>query len=113
MGSTDEGNILARYQSVVLTVIAFLLAAIVFKLYGPRAMVDRAPTRTEVTEAKKLNDPAARKAALKALADRVPVVWVVGGDVDVSGSVGLDGPVVIESGNVTVDGEVSVENLRY
>lgn len=93
------------YSNVVLTVIALLLAAIAAKLYIPAAQLlgpqIAGPTRGEAIAARKLNDPDLRRARLEELRSRTPVVWVNGGDIDVSGSVDVDN-------TVEVEGEVSI-----
>jgi hypothetical protein len=90
----------SRYSNVMLTLIVLLLGAIVAKLYVPAAQQIgpqfAAPTRGEALAARRIPDPAQRKAAIDELRSRAPSVWIEGGDVDVSGS------------DVTVSGEVTV-----
>jgi len=95
------------YTNAVLTVIALLLAAIVAKLYVP-TLQEIGPrlspfTRGDVIAARQIQDAKARRARLRELQQGAPLVWVAGGDVDVSGST------VEVSNTVEVEGEVSLE----
>lgn len=93
------------YQNIILTIIALLLCAIVAKIYLPAAQLIgpqiSLPTRGDAAAARKIIDPADRRARLEEIRSRVPVVWVSGGEVEVSGSVDVDNTVDIE-------GEVAV-----
>lgn len=88
------------YTNIILTFIALLLGAIVAKLYLPAAQLIgpqmSLPTLGEVAAARKIVDPANRRARLEEIRSRVPVVWVSGGELDVSGSVDVDNTVDIE-----------------
>ena len=88
------------YANVILTVIAVLLAAITAKLYlpgtqqfGPRIGF---PTRGDLAAATEIKDAKIKAARMDELKRQMPVVWIRGGDIDVSGS------------TVTVDGEVEI-----
>jgi len=104
----------SRYQNVMLTLIVLLLAAITVKLYAPPGNPLGPPlapaTRADFAAANKIKNYPMRAATIKELKARAPVVWIQGGDVDVTGEVAIDGGVTIDGGNVTVDGEVSINN---
>lgn len=93
------------YSNLVLSVIALLLALIVAKLYLPDAQrigpQISLPTRGDVVAARSIGEPEARRRQLESLRARVPVVWVGGGDIEVTGRVDVDN-------TVEVEGEVSI-----
>ena len=89
-----------KYTNAVLTLIAGLLAAIVAKLYVP-ALQDVGPrlypfTRADVVAARQIKDPKARQLRFNQLREGTPVVWIAGGDIDVSNTVEVEGEVSIE-----------------
>lgn len=79
-------------QEVLLSIIAIALCTIAVKLifFGPS-------TRGDLAALSKIQDPEEKKAAFERYMHRIPVVWVRGGDIDVSGS------------SVTVSGSVEIE----
>ena len=94
-----------KYTNIVLTVIAVLLTLIVAKLYLP-ALQEVGPrlapyNRADLMAARAVTDPARRKERLQSLRDGTPIIWVVGGDIDASGSS------VEVSNTVNVEGDVS------
>lgn len=96
-----------RFTNTLLSIIAVLLAAIVAKLYVPAAQ-DLGPrfaphTLEDILAARDIDDRSERRARLRELARGTPIVWVDGGDVDVSGSS------VEVTNTVEVEGEVSLE----
>ena len=99
------------YTNVMLTVIALLLSAVVAKLYFPTANEIgpqiAAPTREEISIARKIKDPILREKRLEHLRSRLPVLWVAGGEIDTSGSE------VKVDGTVEVEGEVSIARSDY
>jgi hypothetical protein len=72
-------------QEVLLSIIAIALCAIAIKLifFGPS-------TRGDMAAIRKIQDAEERKVAIERFMNRMPVVWVRGGDIDVSGSVEID-----------------------
>lgn len=79
-------------QEVLLSIIAIALCAIATKLifFGP-------PNRGDMAAIGKIQDADERKVAIEQFMSRMPVVWVRGGDIDVSGSsVSISGSVEIE-----------------
>lgn len=82
------------YCKGVLTVIALMLCLITAKLYLPS--FNRigthlgGPTRQDLLDARKIKEEELRKEAFYQLKRDVPIVWVEGGDVSVSGSVELN-----------------------
>lgn len=96
-----------RYTNIILTVIALLLAAIAGKLYIP-ALQEVGPrlsphTRGDFIVARQIKDAKTRQSRLKVLREGAPLVWVAGGDLDVSGSS------VEVSNTVDIEGEVSLD----
>ena len=93
------------YSNTLLTVIALLLASIVAKLYLPAAQLVgpqlSPPTRGDAIATRKITDPKIRRERLDELRSRLPVVWVSGGDIEVTGSVDV-------SNTVEIEGEVSI-----
>lgn len=89
-----------RYQNVISTVGVLLLAAICAKLYVPQTnsigVSISPPTRGDFTAVRNIKDPAQRELALDALKARTPVLWVRGGDIDVSGEVQITNTVDVE-----------------
>jgi len=83
-----------RYTKFILTVIAISLSAIALILFElPQAQAgvfSQGPTRGDFIALRGITDPALRKAARDRLFSSIPLVWVQGGDVDVSGSVEID-----------------------
>lgn len=88
------------YTKAVLTLIAAALCAITAKLYLPAA--NRigphigSPTRYDLFMLKDMKDGDQRNSSLKQIKLDVPLNWIDGGNVDVSGSVSIDGPVSID-----------------
>lgn len=79
-------------QDVLLSIIAVALCAIAINLifFGPS-------TRGDLVALSKIQDPEKKKVAFERYMHRIPVVWVRGGDIDVSGSsVNVSGSVEIE-----------------
>lgn len=73
-------------QEALLLIIAIALCAIAIKLifFGPS-------TRGDMAAIGKIQNAEERRAAIDRFMSRIPVVWVRGGDIDVSGSaVGID-----------------------
>ncbi|MGK2915900.1 MAG: hypothetical protein ACSLE5_15880 [Porticoccaceae bacterium] len=72
-------------QEVLLSIIAIALCAIAIKLifFGPS-------TRGDMAAIRKIQDTEERRVAIERFMNRMPVVWVRGGDIDVSGSVEID-----------------------
>jgi hypothetical protein len=78
-------------QDVLLSIIAIALCAIAIKLifFGPS-------TRGDMAAISKIQNADERKAAIESFMNRIPVVWVRGGDIDatVTGSVDVSGSTV-------------------
>ena len=92
-------------QDVLLSIIAIALCAIAVKLifFGP-------PTSGDMAAIGKIQNADERKAAIESFMNRMPVVWVRGGNIDVSGSVDVSGSSVNVSGSsVEVHGIVEIE----
>ncbi len=74
-------------QDVLLSIIAIALCAIAIKLifFGPS-------TRGDMAAIGKIQDADERKVAIEKFMNRMPVVWVRGGDIDatVTGSVEIE-----------------------
>jgi len=89
-----------KYTNVLLTVIAILLAAIVAKLYVPALQevgTRLSPiTRGEFFAARQIKNANVRQAKLKELREDTSMIWVTGGDVEVSNTVQVEGEVTIE-----------------
>lgn len=87
-----------RLLFILLVIIALLLSAIVAKLYLPWAQQFGAqispPTYGEIVAASKIGDPLLRRARIEELHNRAAIVWVRGGDVEVSGNVDVSGSTV-------------------
>ena len=82
----------------ILSVIAVALCAIAFKLYSPNAVsFVGAPTRGDFQALKDITDPEQRREAHLRLVKSIPLVRVEGGQIDVSGSVSIDGAVTIDN----------------
>ncbi|MBK7023555.1 MAG: hypothetical protein IPH41_08610 [Sulfuritalea sp.] len=79
-------------QEVLLSIIAIALCSIAIKLifFGPS-------TRGDMAAIGKIQDADEKKVAIERFMNRMPVVWVRGGNIDVSGS------------SVTVSGSVEIE----
>lgn len=99
------------YSKSLLTVIAVALCAITAKLYLP--MANRigphvgAPTRGDLAAAR-TSSSTNSSAEMRQLKLDVPLSWIDGGDVEVSGSVSVDQPVEV-TGSVSIDGPVEIE----
>lgn len=78
-------------QEVLLSIIAALLCAIAIRLifFGPS-------TRGDMAAISKIQNADEKKAAIESFMNRIPVVWVRGGDIDatVTGSVDVSGSTV-------------------
>lgn len=78
-------------QEVLLSIIAVAMCAITVKLifFGPS-------TRGDMATIGKIQNADERKAAIESFMNRIPVVWVRGGDIDatVTGSVDVSGSTV-------------------
>lgn len=84
---------LTIYKNAVLTAIAVLLALVLVELRKPQQQF---PTRGDLAALRSITDAAQRQEMRSKLVADMPLVWVEGGNVEISG------------GNVTVDGEVSI-----
>lgn len=82
-------------QDVLLSIIAIALVAIAIKLifFGP-------PTRSDMVAIWKIQNADEKKAAIEGFMNRVPVVWVRGGDIDAT----VTGPVDVSGSTVDVSG---------
>lgn len=90
----DRGQLaMTIYKNVILTVIAVLLGLVLVELKEP---TQQFPTRGDFADLREITDATLRQERRKELIADMPVVWVDGGDIEISG------------GNVTVDGEVSI-----
>jgi|APLak6261669087_1056070.scaffolds.fasta_scaffold02624_3 hypothetical protein len=79
-------------HEMLLSIIAIALSAIAIKLifFGPSTRADMAAIRN-------IQDADERKVAIERFMNRIPVVWVRGGDIDVNvtgGSVDVSGSTV-------------------
>jgi hypothetical protein len=87
------------YTKSLLTIIAVALCAITVKLYVPAA--NRlgpnigGPTLSDMFSAKEIQNESRRAAAIRKVSRDAPIVFVGGGNVDVSGEVSIHGPVEI------------------
>lgn len=83
-------------QDVLLSIIAIALCAIAVKLifFSP-------PTKGDMIAISKIQNADERKVAIESFMNRIPVVWVRGGDIDatVSGYVDVSGSTVDVSGS--------------
>ncbi|KAF0163033.1 MAG: hypothetical protein FD157_3379 [Rhodocyclaceae bacterium] len=85
-------------QDVLLSIIAIALVAIAIKLifFGPS-------TRGEMIAIGKIQNADEKKAAIESFVNRSQVVFVRGGDIEVSGSVDVSGSSVTVSGIVEIE----------
>jgi LPS O-antigen subunit length determinant protein (WzzB/FepE family) len=82
------------YTKVILTVIAIALCAIAIKLFYPQTGSDnlstKPPTFGDIRALREIKDSKQRTEARSMLLKNIPLIYVYGGDVAVSGSVNID-----------------------
>lgn len=86
-----------RYTRIVLTVIALALVGLNLQILRPTNAVAElsslAPTYADLQRALDIDEQRGGEETIEALLERVPIVWVIGGQVDITE---IQSPVEIE-----------------